>query len=385
VLCLPKLFDEDQPAEAAIDEDVFFDGQVINNGSAVSDATVTITLPPQLRLAPDVGDTVTRIEKWWLDDDKDATEEGLNCTTSAAGSTVSCPTGSIAAGDNFLIDIALVGSDKAKAGSSASFSMTLAPIAAGPTFPSTHITGLVDFLGQAHLVVTLAPNTATITVGTSRTLTGTVHNNGPNPAPNTVSVGIVATGTLDGPEPPTPTKDFIITNSGPLPDPDGKAEALDVRRAGTSEPVLAFWPVGTLAPGQTASVKVTVKALSVGRATLGFAAFSDADDPPCDSDDDSACREEDETALVAVAAPVTTAAPAPTATTAPASTASTASTATTPVATAATSALASPTALPNTGFRPAPWLGSAAAAILLGIGLMVLGAPRRRTSGGNHR
>jgi hypothetical protein len=379
VLCLPKDFDEDQPAQAAEGDDVFFDGQVIDNGAAVSDATVTITLPPQLRLAPEAGDTVTRIEEWWLNDDENATVEALSCTTSAAGSTVSCPTGSIAAGDNFLIEIALVGTNKAKPGTSASFSMTLAPTAAGPTFPSTHITGVVDFLGQAHLVVTLAPNAATITVGSSRTLIGTVHNNGPNAAPNTVSVGIVATGSLDGPGFPKPSNHFVITNSGPLPDPDGKAGALVVHRAGSSEPVLAFWPVGTLAPGQTASVKVTVKALSVGRATLGFAAFSDADDPPCDSDDDSACREEDETSLVAVAAPVTTTAGAPTAS------ATTVPSTPTSAATTATSAPVGPAALPNTGFRPAPWLGSAVAAILLGAALILLGAPRRRGYGGQHR
>jgi hypothetical protein len=379
VLCLPKDFDEDQPAQASAGDDVFFEGQVIDNGAAVSGATVTITLPPQLRLAPEVGDTVTRIEEWWLDDDEDATVEGLNCTTSAGGSTVSCPTGSIAAGDNFLIEIALVATSKAKPGTSASFSMSLASTTAGPEFPSTHITGVVDFLGQAHLVVTLAPNTDTITVGTSHTLIGTVHNNGPNAAPNAVSVGIVAAGSLDGSGFPKPSNHFIITNSGPLPDPDGKAGALVVHPSGSSEPVLAFWPVGTLAPGQTASVKVTVKALSVGRATLGFAAFSDADDPPCDSDDDSACREEDETALVAVAAPATSTAAAPiaSATTAPATTTS--------AATAATAVPASPAALPNTGFRPAPWLGSAVAAILLGAALIVLGAPPRRSYGGQHR
>lgn len=372
MLCIPAFFDEDEPAQTATDETVFYDGQVVNNGPAVTDATITIALPRQLRLASDVDTPVTRYQKWWPNDQKnDPVATPLTCTTSANGATVSCLTGPIAAGDNFLVDVALVGTSSAKAGTSASFKMSLAPVTSGLSFPSTSISGEIDFLGQAHLVVTLTPHSATITVGSSRTLIGTVRNDGPDPASNVLSVGIVAAGPLNGPDFPKLSKHFVITNSAPLPDPGGAA-ALVVRAATEPSPQFAFWPVGTIAPGKTASVKVAVKALSTGRATLGFAAFSDADDPPCDADDDSACQEEDDAALIAVATPATT----PRTITAPRTTipatATIAPTTTAPISSAATAA-----ALPDTGFRPTPWLGSGAAAILFGAALILLGAPRR--------
>ncbi len=416
VVCIPTGSGEDQPAPVGTDGFLEFAGQVVNNGPAVSAATVVITLPKGLRLDDPSNEAVNRLEQWW---DEDSDEDGtpLACTTSEDGSVVTCATGSIPAGANFLVLIDLDAQDNAVAGTSGKLTLALQSSPTLGTFPATSVQATVDFVGTAHLQVRLTPANASVTVGKSLTLTATIHNGGPNAAVEAAAFGFVSSGRISDDQP------FTITNSQPFPGQDsgstgasasafllrslptrmaaakrssaktaaGKMSAAKRSSAKTSSAKTSagkmsagrnvasdtsasfgFWPVGTIAVGATASVQVVVKAEYVGQVQLFFDATSA--DESCD-EETSDCENTATAALSAVAAVTTTA------TTAPATTV--AATTSTQSASAVSATGSSPAAasLPNTGFRPAPWLGSAGAAILLGVGLMVLGAPRRRSCG----
>ncbi len=261
----------------------------------------------------------------------------------------------------------------------------------------------VDYVGTAHLQVHLTPAKATAVVGKTVTLVATVRNLGPNTAVEAAGVGFVSSVRIGAEQP------FLIANSAPIPGlnsasavKSGATFALRPLRApatGTVSPatrtaatriavtgdagsqiepttpsVIGYWPIGTIEPGETESVKVVVKAESVGQAELDFDAGSA--DESCEDGTDPDCQNIAFSELSAVAPSTTTAA-----TTAP----TTASTqATTSASTSATST-ASTAALPNTGFHPTPWLASGGTAIVLGLGLIMIGAPRRRRASGCHR
>ena len=124
LLCVPTGSGEDQPAPIGTDGFVEFAAQVVNNGPAVSDATVVVTLPAGLRLESDEDDPVNRYEDWWSADSDD---EGtaLACTSTVDGSSVTCNTGSVPAGANFLVVVDLEAQDDAVAGTSGIFTVGL--------------------------------------------------------------------------------------------------------------------------------------------------------------------------------------------------------------------------------------------------------------------
>ena len=402
-MCIPAGSNEDTPAPIGTDSSVEFVAQVVNNGAAASSAALVISLPATLRLESDEDDPVVRYEDWWSDN---STDDGtpLDCTVDDSGSVVTCATGSVPAGANFLVAIDLTAQDGAVTGTSGTFMVALESTPTPGTFPTTSVHAAVDFVGTAHLQVHLSPTTATVVVGQSLTLDATVHNVGPNTAVEAGAVGFVFADSLD-------QQPFLITNSAPLPgsgsasgSDSGAAFALralparfaSARPAGAgslaSRPsasrfsvvrptgsqisapptAIGFWPIGTIAPGGTASIQVVVKAESAGQAELDFDASSA--DESCDGDNIPGCENTATAELTAVAAATTTA------TTATATTSAQSASATSATGNSPTSAAA----LPNTGFRPTPWLNSAGAVILLGMALMMIGAPRRRVCG-RHR
>ena len=372
VVCIPSDSGEDEAGLLGAGETATFGAQVVNNGPAVTDASVVITLPVSLRV--DATDGVVRYEQWWLDEDSpDGTP--LPCTVTPDGSVLTCSTGPLAQDANIVVAVDLTASASVVVGSSAAFTIGLQAATGRPEFPATSISGEVEFVGSAHLVVTITPATVRVVVGHSTNLVATVHNVGPDAAPNAVAVAVL--GSDD-----TAANHFVITDSAPLPG-DAAAPLNLIRRtaADDDQPLdgqVGFWPIGTIPAGVTASVTVTVKAVSGGTSGIFFAAGADAADPSCDSEDDvDDCTDTALADLVAVAAPVVT------------------PTRTVTVTVAAPSPSAKPVVagpqLANTGFHAAPWVMAALAAIVLGSGLSYGGrpprtSPRRAAAGGpRHR
>jgi hypothetical protein len=388
VICLPTGSGEDQPTPIGTDGFVEFAGQVVNNGLAVSDATVVISLPEGLRLESDEDDPINRYDDWWS---TDSNEDGtpLECTSSTDGSVVTCDTGSVPAGANFLVVIDLVAQDSAVVGTSETFTVTLESTPTSGAFPTTSVQATVDFVGTAHLQVVLTPTKATVVVGQSLTFVATVHNVGPNEAVEAAGIGLVFPVDFGDDQP------FLITNSEPLPGTDSASakasgatfalRRLPARTAATrtaapkiADPTtpsdIGYWPIGTIAVGQTVKVQVVVKAESVGQAELDFDAGSA--DESCDDGTDPDCENiatADLDAIAPTTAPTTTPTTAPTTTTPPTSASATSS------AAAATTTAAA--ALPNTGFRTASWTWTGFAAVAFGLGLVLVARPRRHRPG----
>ncbi len=282
-MCLPAGFGEDQAAPLAIDGSVDFGAQVVNNGPAVPNATVVITLPSTLRLDPDF--PPTRFEQWWTDN-ADDTGTPLACVAPVGGPdgrTVTCGTGPLAAGANIIVGIGFTTSSTATPASPpAKFTVALNP--ALPTTPAPNrVQATVYFVGSAKLILTVNPDHARVVVGKTVTLTGTVHNEGPNAAPNSYLFG--ADFADDGGR-----AHFQITNSAPMPGaPSGSGGARTLAiAAGSSDvkrPSYGYWPLDTIAPGKSASTAIVVKASTVGTDELGISASSDAIDQDCDVQD----------------------------------------------------------------------------------------------------
>ena len=327
VICLPDGFGEDQAAPLGTGDTIPFDGQVVNNGPAVAHASVAITLPAGLRVDPTTG--VTRFDDWW-DQNSDNQDTTLTCTSTPDGSALTCDTGALAQGANLLVEVDLVAQPTAVVGTSGTFTVALQAAPSQPTFPATQVQATIDYTGIAHLQVSLTPPTATVTVGKSTTLTATIVNVGPNPAPDTVAFG------FSSPTDNAGNSHFTITNSSTsLPiivSPPGSAtasspasltssqaiesansakaaKAMSIRIETTSPGAASgspfgLWPVGTITAGTSASVSVVVQAVSAGTDELDVSAGSDAGDPPCDTGAATGCENEAAATLTAVAAPV---------------------------------------------------------------------------------
>lgn len=390
VICLPAGSGEDHPAPLGTGDTLEFVAQVVNNGPAVADADVVIVLPAGVRLA--AHDPVTRYEDWWSDDfDGDGT--ALDCATGVDPPTVTCATGALAHGANIVVEIDLVPTDAAVFGTSGALTVGLTAAQGQPEFASTTVGATIDHTGTAHLVVTITPMSVKVTVGQHTDLVGTIHNAGPNPAPNAAAIG------LSLPDGDFDDSHFQITNSAPLPDPDGAPLDVQIRpaaAAGASDDSgIGYWPVGTIAPGASAAVTVTVKAVSAGSDQLIFGAGSDAGDPTC-AKDGAGCQDAVVADLTAVVVARKSTSPVPTVTRTVTAVATATVTAThrvthSPKRTTSTSAVAvlatsSPAAaqLARTGFEPGPWLVGAFLVLASGAGLVRAGR-RPRRPGPAHR
>ena len=389
VICLPKGSGEDRTAQLTAGGDIEFDAQVVNDGPAVADATVVITLPEGLRLESDEDDPVYRIDDWYNDDDDDGNYTDLTCT--ALTSTITCALGALRENANILIGIDLEAGPDAAPGTTLSFQVALQPVAPD-TYATTSVTASVVLVDPAHLVVSLTPATVRAVVGHSATVTAAVHNVGPGTAADTFAVAI------DVDQNSPKNTHFVITNGvdvsqggddgGPL---GGIVAAGGASRARArlqqqaltraaavagrdAVPSLRFWPIGTLASGATTRIPVKLRATSEGEDSLIFTAQSQTGDPACDSDDGG-----DEGSGSASATPLARPADTTTAPGACQDTVTTLLTAVLPSAAAASGSGAEP--LANSGTHSLDvQLGIAVWAILLGALLVWVG--RRRFAGG---
>ncbi len=348
VVCLPAGSGEDSSAPLGTGDTITFAAQIVNNGPDVADSTVVLTLPPGLRAA----DPPQREEQWWLDDGS-GTATSLFCSNTNGGITITCPIGDLPRGADILLLIDLTAQSDAVVGTSATFTVALGPDTGQPAFPPTQVQGTVDFTGVAHLHTTVTPATATMTVGKGSSVTVTVHNAGPQAAPNAAVVGFAEPEDGD-------RQHFVITNSAPLEGGRAATLAVTIHASPADDSNFGFWPVGTIAPGADAAVVVTVRAVSAGHDTLVVTAGSDNGDPPCATD--GAGCESDASAELTATAPVVTATHSATPTP-------------TPKPTPTHTTL--PQTLANTGFHGRPWVLLAVAEVLAGAALMVAGRRRR--------
>jgi hypothetical protein len=298
-VCLPDGFGEDQPAPLGTGETIEFDALVVNHGAASPGGVVTITLPAGLRMATadesDDGANPVRYDS--ADDYENGDGTPLTCTATNGGATVSCPTGALAANAVVLVGIWLTSKPTAPAGGTGTFTVALDPTLPAP-HQTTSVQATVDYTGAAHLSVRLAPRKTTVVVGKSADIVATIHNDGPDPAPDAASVGLIKNGG---------TSHFVITNA---PDPlaGGPAQrvpAVAVRVVSRkTSAYVGIWPLGTIAAHATVHFTVRVKGVSAGADALFVVAGSAAADPVCNDDaaDDLRCSG-DQAQLTAVRAP----------------------------------------------------------------------------------
>lgn len=390
VVCLPDGSGEDRTGQLTAGENIEFDAQVVNNGPAVADANIVITLPKGLQLESDEDGPVYRIDGWYTDDEEDGDYTDLTCT--ALTSTITCAVGALEQGANILIGIDLQAGPDVTAGTTLSFQVALQPVVPG-TFAATSVTASLAVVEPAHLVVSLTPATVRAVVGHSATVTAAIHNAGPGTAADTFAFAI------DADQNSPKNTHFVITNGIDATQGGGGAKTVGVVVAGSSRararlqqqaltraaavtrrhalPSLRFWPVGTLAPGATTRIPIKLRATSEGEDSLLFAAQSQTGDPACDSGDGG---DNGSASATPLARPADT-------TTAPGAcqdTVTTLLTAVLPSAAAASGSASGSEPLADTGTHGLDLqLGVAVWAIVLGGLLVWVG--RRRFAAGNHR
>jgi hypothetical protein len=279
-----------------------FDFGVLNLGFGAPPTTVRITLPSGLDVlsAPC------------------CTNNGdpFQCTHSTPGVFV-CALGPLG---KTLVDIGLAASASAVPGTTATIAISATPDQGVDQNPANNELRVpIKFTGTARMVTTLTPATGNITVGQSKVITVTVHNDGPQPGEFTSAFAILDDNAhfkftaFDG-------RSVILPQSG-----DSLATLARVRARSTVvavasaksaaqtnavPPEQVFWLIGTLAPGQTVTAHLTVLATSVGSTHLNVGATSTAGPAGCDP---KACPTITLTAVKA--APAATPAPTPTPTT----------------------------------------------------------------------
>jgi hypothetical protein len=135
-------------------------------------------------------------------------------------------------------------------------SFTVTPTGLADADPSNNsMTQLVSYLGTANLDIEVTPASARVTVGATTTVTFAVTNQGPQPAPESYVLARL----LD-------FDSFEITGVSTLP----------AVPASSWDPQGLDWSPGTLAVGDSVTVRVTVRALAVGANEIRLAAVSDA-------------------------------------------------------------------------------------------------------------
>jgi hypothetical protein len=320
-----------------------------NDGYGEPPTRLTIDLPAGLALGPD-GATSNR-DGW-----------PLACTLVSTGQ-LSCPLGRLAHNDFQPLTVQLTPTPAADPGTDGTLTLTATPDEGVEQNPANNSqTATVHFTGTAHLELTLAPALSKVTVGKSTVVTVTVRNDGPQPADLVVAgLGLKdehfsITG-FDGnttpPKSPVPNqKSATLKHVMPTRSPVPMQKLVSLSHATNNaaqdqniQPDFVEWFITALAPGQTATAHVIIRAASVGSTILVMGAFSTAGDPACDN-----------TGGCFVALTLTAIAHAPTVNH--------------PVTTQTSTPASTPTGgteLANTG--PTPW-----PADMLGIGMLLLGS-----------
>ena len=269
------------------------------------------------------------------------------------------------------IDITVIGTAAAVGGTNAVLGLAVAP-ATGQgvdTNPANNVISTpLHYTGSARLSYTITPTDKKVALGKTTTVTLTVHNAGPQPAGETVALGVVI------------GKNFTISHFSGKQEDGGivissGSSSSDLHRAVAAASASAsaapgdpeedapsdgvVWDVGTIPAGKSVSAVLTIKAVKLGTAKVGLIAFSDAGNPAC-PDFDCAL-----TTASVQAVPVPVVVTTPPATTAPA-----------PLSTQPVAVVTSPQ-LANTGSASRPALGLAVLLLIVGGGLTVVGRRRR--------
>jgi hypothetical protein len=180
-----------------------------------------------------------------------------------------------------------------------------------PSDNSTNTT--IQFIGAAHLSYSMTATATKVTVGGKLTLTLTVHNSGPQDAPNAIALVAIENNTFqivnfDGKQLSLPgvsgagfgnsagatikAARSSLQRAAAQSAPTHRKLALDAR-AGSASPTASapasgpdtsdgrLWDLGTLASGQSATAHLTLQAKRVGTMKFAFMAISDAGDPTC--------------------------------------------------------------------------------------------------------
>lgn len=276
---------EDQVSLLGTGRDLAFSVDVANLGYGTPRSTLSIALPPGLKLG---ADGVSR----------QGDGRSLSCRP-AGPRLVECDLGVLThAGPNLdpTLNLDLTGTAAAPTEGTVPVTVSVRAEAGEgiDTNPGNDaVTGRIRFTGSARLSYTLTPARRTVVLGGRSTVRLSIHNAGPQAAPQAVAFTIVIggnfqvvgfTGKLAGASLPVP---------GPLSDPQ---PGPGISSASGTE---LLWQVGDIPAGGTVTATLTVKALRLGTAKIGLTAFSGAADPNCP---DLAC-DPSSVSIRAVAAP----------------------------------------------------------------------------------
>ncbi|WP_375493849.1 hypothetical protein [uncultured Jatrophihabitans sp.] len=324
VICLPAGFGEDHAAPLSAGDDTDFVVQLVDNGPGVPNATFAISFDQPLFGDPD---DIVRLNGFFAGGKPSV--QTLKCTASADRRTITCRTGPIAHDTNAFIDFDVNVAASAKPGTTAGFAATLEPLAP-TTFAATTVHGTVRVVATADLHVSLNHKQLTVPVGHRARITATIHNAGQGPAPETVAFAIstrkheklashfvitngtklsdagggeIGGGTVS--DSAAPSSSVVIAGVRPLnrtylvaDGSDNRSRRMVAQQLATRRgPSIRLWPLHTIAPGQTKTLTIELRAKTVGTDRLGVFAFSDNDSESTDPDNAFA-----EAKLVAVAA-----------------------------------------------------------------------------------
>lgn len=296
-LALPPDSGEDQPASLGTGADIYFDAELRNVGAAGA-AHLTITLPTGLALGAD--GVVLYADQAAYD-----AFNGTTLTCSGTTGTVTCPLGTVAATgattDPPLIEVDLLATPDGVAGTSATFTVAVAPDSGADATPSDdQVQATIDFTGIADLSFAITPSRSRVVVGRTTTLTLTVTNHGPQPATDAIALSMLDNDSFD-------ITGFDGATTPPGTSPLARTmRALPVRRlaarmhaalpgsgfsstpsagsstgGGSTSGAGLFWFPGTIPSGGAVTAHLTVKAIKVGTTQVGLIALSTASDPDC--------------------------------------------------------------------------------------------------------
>lgn len=273
---------EDQVGLLGTGRDLDLLVDVANLGYGNPTSTLTVNLPTGLALG---SAGVSR----------DATGDQLSCTPSSGNpQLIHCALGQLAHGGDPTLDIDLTSTAAAPIGQIATVTVSANPDAGqgtdqNPTNNSA--SARLQFTGLARLSYTVAPAKTTVPLGGRTTVTLTIHNAGPQPAPSTLAFTVLIGSNFSiagftgrtGP----PAESVTVGSSGSGGSPSGGGAEL-------------LWFAGDIPVGGSVSAVLTVQAETLGTGKVGIAAFSGASDPNCPNFDCSPAT----VAIRAVAAPV---------------------------------------------------------------------------------
>jgi LPXTG-motif cell wall-anchored protein len=270
---------EDQVGLLGTGRDIDLLVDVDNRGYGTPSSTLTIDLPTGLALG---SAGVSR----------DATGDPLSCAPAVGNpQQIHCALGPVnhgADGDPTL-DIDLTSTAAAPIGQLATVTVSAAPDAGQGTDQNpanNSASAQLRFTGSARLSYFVTPAKTTVALGGQTTVTLTIHNAGPQPAPSTLAFTVLVGSNFSIAGFTGQTGPGVPMAVGPGGGPTGTGAEL-------------LWFAGDIPTGGSASATLTVQARLLGTGRVGIAAFSGASDPNCPDFDCSPAT----VALQAIAAP----------------------------------------------------------------------------------